>query len=420
MLLQSTSLYKKLQKRYSRRINLNLNRINKVLHKLNNPHLSLANPINILGSDGKMSVLTSLKFFLEANKKSTTAFTSPHLYDFRHRMWLKNNYISIKKAKKFIYLIEQTKLKLTLFELLTCVYILAAKELKNVSYNLVESGLLFKKDSTNLWSAPKAQIVTNINFQHQDWVRPKTIREICRQKVDSLSKNTTIYISKQKSETLKIIKKFLKKNPSKIVYPNTWKVIKKKNKFFYLDKVNKIRIYNKHIKSKALIENLGMAIKVALDFGVNKKIILKTIPKIKFEGRVQFIKKGKLINLINKNERLLVDGCHSEESARNLCDYLKNLNLPIYGILGMKKNKLPERFIKVFRNSFKKIITVKIPGEPASMESKRLKKICESQNFKTETAENIVHAIKKISDKKNKVIVIFGSLYLVGAALSKN
>ena len=93
MLLQSTSLYKKLQKRYSRRINLNLNRINKVLHKLNNPHLSLANPINILGSDGKMSVLTSLKFFLEANKKSTTAFTSPHLYDFRHRMWLKNNYI---------------------------------------------------------------------------------------------------------------------------------------------------------------------------------------------------------------------------------------------------------------------------------------------------------------------------------------
>ena len=420
MLLQSTSLYKKLQKRYSRRINLNLNRINKVLHKLNNPHLSLANPINILGSDGKMSVLTSLKFFLEANKKSTTAFTSPHLYDFRHRMWLKNNYISIKKAKKFIYLIEQTKLKLTLFELLTCVYILAAKELKNVSYNLVESGLLFKKDSTNLWSAPKAQIVTNINFQHQDWVRPKTIREICRQKVDSLSKNTTIYISKQKSETLKIIKKFLKKNPSKIVYPNTWKVIKKKNKFFFLDKVNKIRIYNKHIKSKALIENLGMAIKVALDFGVNKKIILKTIPKIKFEGRVQFIKKGKLINLINKNERLLVDGCHSEESARNLCDYLKNLNLPIYGILGMKKNKLPERFIKVFRNSFKKIITVKIPGEPASMESKRLKKICESQNFKTETAEDIVHAIKKISDKKNKVIVIFGSLYLVGAALSKN
>ena len=79
MLSQSVTLYKKLQKRYSRRINLDLDRINKVLKKLNYPHLVLTNPINILGSDGKMSVLTSLKYFLEADKKKVTAFTSPHL-----------------------------------------------------------------------------------------------------------------------------------------------------------------------------------------------------------------------------------------------------------------------------------------------------------------------------------------------------
>ena len=96
MLSQSTNLYKRLQKRYSRRINLDLNRINKVLKKLNYPHLVVSNPINILGSDGKMSVLTSIKYFLEADKKKVTAFTSPHLYDVRHRFWLKDKYISIK------------------------------------------------------------------------------------------------------------------------------------------------------------------------------------------------------------------------------------------------------------------------------------------------------------------------------------
>ena len=64
MIAQSTSLYKKLQKQYSRRINLSLGRIRNVLLKLNNPHLYLNNPINILGSDGKMSGLTSLKYFL--------------------------------------------------------------------------------------------------------------------------------------------------------------------------------------------------------------------------------------------------------------------------------------------------------------------------------------------------------------------
>ena len=65
MSLQAIKYYKNLQKHYSRRINLDLGRIKKVLNKLNNPHLFLNNPINILGSDGKMSVLTSLKFFLE-------------------------------------------------------------------------------------------------------------------------------------------------------------------------------------------------------------------------------------------------------------------------------------------------------------------------------------------------------------------
>ena len=63
MLSHSIALYKNLQKRYSRKINLDLGRIQKVLAYFSFPHLELKNPINILGSDGKMSTLTTLKFF---------------------------------------------------------------------------------------------------------------------------------------------------------------------------------------------------------------------------------------------------------------------------------------------------------------------------------------------------------------------
>ena len=197
MLSHSIALYTKLQKRYSRRINLDLSRIQKVLATLAFPHLELELPINILGSDGKMSTLTALKYFFEAHKKNVTTFTSPHLYDIRHRFWLKNRNITLREIKKYTKVIETTGLRLTLFELLTCIYVLAAKEQKNIHYHLIEAGLLFKKDSTNLWTEPKAQIVTNINFQHQDWVKPQTLTEICRQKLDSLSQNTHIYIAKQ-------------------------------------------------------------------------------------------------------------------------------------------------------------------------------------------------------------------------------
>ncbi len=420
MLSQSTTLYKKLQKRYSRKINLDLDRINKVLAKLNYPHFGISNPINILGSDGKMSILTSLKYFLEADKKKVTTFTSPHLYDVRHRFWLKDKYISIKKIKKLIKIIEKTKSKLTLFELLTCVYILAAKEQKNISYNLIESGLLFKKDSTNLWEFPKAQIITNINFQHSEWVKPKTLYEICRQKVGYLSKKTFIYVARQKPKTLRIIKNILKSNSSKIIYSSAWKIKKKGNKYFYKDKNSNIPIKSKYIFSKGLINNLSLAIKIALDFGVKKKIIAKTIPKIRFEGRVHYLNKGRLNRLMKKNEKLLVDGCHSETSAENLSEYLKTLKKPILGIWGMQKNKTPEKFIKKFKNVFKKIVTITIPNEPNAVDANKLRKICLKNKIKSEKAKNITEAIKKCSDSQEKIIVIFGSLYLVGDALSKN
>jgi len=419
MLSHSVNLYKNLQKRYSRRINLNLERIQKVLTSLSFPHLELKNPINILGSDGKMSTLTSLKYFLEAHKKNITTFTSPHLYDIRHRFWIKNKYISLKEIKKYTKIVEATGLKLTLFELLTCVYILAAKNKKKIDYHLIEAGLLFKKDSTNLWSEPKAQIITNINFQHQDWVKPKTIKEICRQKLDSLSQNTTIYIGKQEFKTLRIIKSILKFNKSKQIYASSFKVKKFRDYYLYTDQKNIIPIKSKTIHSEGLMDNLALAMKIALDFGVPKRTITKTIPKIQFEGRVQYLTRGKFKKLLSPNEKLLIDGCHSMASARNLYNYLKTLREPIYGIWGMQKNKLPDQFIKSFNKIFKKLITVTIPNEPNALKADKLKKIGKKY-ISTSAVNNIQTALRQISSKKKKTIVIFGSLYLVGEVLSKN
>ena len=414
----SKKLYQSLQKQYSRRINLDLSRIKKVLEKLNNPEKQLNNVINIIGSDGKNSVLTSLKYFIEANNQKVNSFTSPHLYDVRQRFWLGNRFISTKEIKKYKKVIEQTKQKLTLFELLTCIYLLAARNTDPNSYNLVESGLLFKKDSTNLWSNPIAQVVTNINYQHQEWVFPKTITEICRQKVGYLSKNTKIYTGKQKSKTSKIIKKILKKNNSKKITYGVWKIINKNNRKYYQDKKNLINLTSKYINSDGLWENVGLAIKVALDLGIDAKIIKKTLSKIQFIGRVQFVK-GKLTENL-KNTRLLVDGCHSDESTKNLANYLKKFKIPIYAIWGCLKNKNPDKLIKNFNGIFKKVVTIKIPGEPSSMNSFDLFKLAKKNNFKTIEAKNLKDALKKTSTKEKKIVVIFGSLYLVGHALSMN
>ena len=85
----------------------------------------------------------------------------------------------------------------------------------------------------------------------------------------------------------------------------------------------------------------------------------------------------------------------------------------------MQKNKLPHQFIKSFNKIFKKLITINIPNEPNALKADELKNIGKKY-MQTISARNIQTALKLVSSKENKTVVIFGSLYLVGEVLSEN
>ena len=418
---RSINLYNQLAKNklFSKSVNFNLRRIKLILKKLGHPENKINNVINVIGSDGKYSLLTSLKYFIEADKKKASAYISPSLQDIKERFWMGDNFLSYKKISKSIKIIEKQNINLTIFEALTVIFILNAAK-KDNDYNLIEAGALFAKDSTNVFDFPKIQVIVNINKQHLNFLKIKTLNEIIYQKVGFLSNFTNIYIGKQKPYVLKKIKILLKKNKSFVQYSNLWKLTKINNNYFYKDKKIQIKLNTKYIYSIGLLENLCLAIKIALDLKIKKKIIIKTIPKIKFKARIEYITKGRLVDQINKNEKILIDGCHSVASAKNLANYLKTLKIPIYGIWSMTKNKDPNKFIKEFKSIFKKIITIPIENDPASFSNKLLFKIALNNNFETDISSNINNALKMLSSKEKKIICIFGSLYLCGNFLNKN
>ena len=328
---QSISLYNLLakKKQFKKTINFDLKRIKLALNKLNNPERKLKNVINIIGSDGKYSVLNTLKYIIEENKQTTSAYISPSLKDIRERFWMGSEYLSYGEIKKSINLIESLKIRLTIFEVLTLVFIINASKQDN-DYNLIEAGALFAKDSTNVFDFPLIQAVVNINKQHLNFVKKKTINEIIFQKVGFLSNFTNIYVGKQNPSNEKKIKSILKQNLSKKIYSNNWKITKKNGGLFFQDKNNLIPLKTKAINSKGLFNNIAMAVKIALDLGINKKIVSKALPKLKFEGRIQYISSGKLIKKLYSKEKLLIDGCHSTVSGKNLSEYLKTIRSPKY------------------------------------------------------------------------------------------
>ena len=130
---QSISLYNLLakKKQFKKTVNFDLKRIKVTLNKLGNPERKLKNVINIIGSDGKYTVLNSLKYFIEENKQTTSAYISPSLKDIRERFWMGSRYLSYDEIKKTISRIENLKISLTIFEVLTLVYIINAAKNNN-------------------------------------------------------------------------------------------------------------------------------------------------------------------------------------------------------------------------------------------------------------------------------------------------
>jgi folylpolyglutamate synthase/dihydropteroate synthase len=330
-----------------------------------------------------------------------------------------NRYLTHQEIKQSITLIAKLKVPLTIFEVLTVVYIINASKQKT-EYHLVEAGALFAKDSTNVFDFPLAQVIVNINKQHLNFLKKKTLDEVVYQKVGFLSNFTQIYVGKQRPDVLTKIKNNLKNNKSKINYPNSWKLLKKNKHFFYRDKKNKIKLNTKNIYSKGLLENLCHSIKIALDLKIDMKVIERTIPSISFEGRFQYLKKGKIKNKLFNNEQIMLDGAHAEADAKNLANYLRKIKVPKYAIWAMMKNKEPNLFIKQFKGVFKKIITIAIENEKNCMSAKDLEIIAKKNQFNVDKANNFNEAISKTTSKDKKLIVCIGSLYNVGNILNKN
>jgi dihydrofolate synthase/folylpolyglutamate synthase len=418
---KSISLYKQLanHKLFNKTINFDLKRIKLILKKLGNPEKKLNNVVNFIGSSGKFTTLYSVKSFIEANNQTASAYISPSLKDIKERFWMGDRFLTHQEIRQSIKLIVKFKVPLTIFEVLTVIYIINASK-KNTNYHLVEAGALFAKDSTNVFDFPLAQVIVNINKQHLNFLKKKTLDEVVYQKVGSLSNFTHIYIGKQRPDVLNKIKRNLKNNKSKIFYPNSWKLVKKNRCYFYQDKKYKIKLNTKSIHSRGLLENLCHAIKISLDLKIDRKIIEKTIPNISFEGRFQYLKNGKIMKMLHKNEQLLLDGAHAETDAKNLANYLKSIKTPKYAVWAMMKNKEPDLFIRQFKGIFKKIVTIPIENEKNCMSAKDLKAIAKKNQFNADNATGFNQAIKKVTSSDKKLISCIGSLYNVGNILNKN
>ena len=82
---QIDSIVARLTALHPKRIDLSLDRVQRLLGALGNPERRLPPVIHVAGTNGKGSTIAFLRAILEAAGKSVHTYTSPHLVRFNER-----------------------------------------------------------------------------------------------------------------------------------------------------------------------------------------------------------------------------------------------------------------------------------------------------------------------------------------------
>jgi len=410
-------------KLHPKEIDLNLDRINRLCKKLGNPQNKIK-AINVIGTNGKNSTIQACFSILKEANIKCNVYTSPHIQRINERFIFNNEEL---KDNELALLFEEVERinngqPITFFEILTASYFYkAAQYPKNI--NIIESGLFFRFDATNILKKNLASIITSISKDHLDWLpkNEQTIEKIIFEKTSTLL-NSNIIVAKQNvKDTMNYIKKTIASNRSKKIYYNEDFIFKsnKDNFFYYEDKKGSLKLPKPNVLGQFQLENISTAIATLrnLNLDISEKNIKKGIQKINNIARLQEIKSGRLKDLV-KNNFFLISGDHNEDGARVLNEYLESLKCNKHIIIGMMANKDHEKYISYFKN-ISSITTVDIPNQPNAISGKKLKeKFKNMSNIKYQSG--IKQAIKSIDLNHGDLLLITGSLYLCSEVLNLN
>ena len=423
MRMKLQKILSRFQKLHPKEIDLSLDRIKNLCAKLGNPQDNIK-AISVVGTNGKNSTIQACYSILKEAQIKCNVYTSPHIQKINERFVFNNKELSDDELAILFEKVEEINENqpITFFEMLTaCFFCKAAEYPDNI--NLVESGLFFRFDATNILRKNLASIITSISKDHLDWLpnSKQTIEKIVFEKTSSLLESNIVVAKQNDEQTMNLIKKTIKKNRSNKIYYDEEYYFKRNedNSFYFKDKKGGLELPKPNVLGQFQLENISTAIATLrlLNLDIKDNHIKNGIQKINNLGRLQLIKSGKIKNLV-KNNSIFISGDHNEDGARVLNEYLSSLNCNKHLIIGMMVNKDHEKYISYFKN-ISSITTVDIPNQPNSISGKKLKdkfKNFSNVNYK----ESIEGAIKSKKLKHGDLLLITGSLYLCGEVLNLN
>ncbi|HEY0224687.1 MAG TPA: folylpolyglutamate synthase/dihydrofolate synthase family protein [Pseudolabrys sp.] len=425
------SIIARLNALHPKRIDLSLDRVQRLLAALGHPERKLPPVIHVAGTNGKGSTVAFLRAILESAGQRVHVYTSPHLVRFNERFRLANELVSDGELAAALEECESVNAgaPITVFEITTAVGMLLFSR-HPADVLLMEVGLGGRLDATNIIDKPIASIVTPISIDHTDFLGD-TLEKIAAEKAGIIKPGVPVLVAAQSREVLAVLEKQAArlKAPMKIAGED-WTATEERGRLVYQDDNGLLDLPAPKLYGRHQFENAGLAIaalRALPAFKITPAAYEAGMVKADWPARLHRLGHGKLIELVPAGSELWLDGGHNPDGGRAiaaaLADLEERVSRPLVLIVGMLASKDCAGFLGNFTGLARKLIAVPVPGADKSLSAEAVAEAARAIGITASSRDNLagaLEAVRKLDLDPPPRILITGSLYLAGEVLRMN
>ena len=419
---------------HPRRIDLSLERITRLLDRLDRPQDRLPPVIHVAGTNGKGSTVAFLRAALEAAGKVVHVYTSPHLVRFNERIRL-----GAPGRGKFaddatlIAAIEEVRRAnrgdpITFFEVTTAValHLYASHP---ADFCLLEVGLGGRFDATNVIPAPLAAVISSVSYDHADFLG-EDLAGIAGEKAGILKRGSPGVIGPQDEHALAMIALEAKAAGAPLFcHGADYTAFSERGRLVYQDDDGLLDLPLPRLPGNHQVDNAGLAIASLRRAGIKilQQAIGTGLSTTDWPARMQRLRSGPLVGLAPGGSDVWLDGGHNPAAGAVIASAFAEIEdrdpRPLVLICGMLTTKDPAGFFRPFAGLARHAMTVPVPDSEAGFDPQTLAGIAMAADVPARASGSVreaLQALHSIPSEAPPRILICGSLYLAGSVLREN
>ncbi len=429
------SIVARLTALHPKRIDLSLDRLQRLLVALDHPEKKLPPVIHVAGTNGKGSTIAFLRAILEAAGKRVHTYTSPHLVRFNERFRIgaagEGKLVSDGELTAAMEECERANAgaPITVFEITTAAGLLLFSR-HPADVLLLEVGLGGRLDATNVIDNPLATIITRVSIDHTDFLGD-SLEKIAAEKAGILKRGVPAVIAAQSRDALAVIERQAAKvhAPLKIAGED-WTATEERGRLVYQDEDGLLDLPPPRLYGRHQYENAGLAIatlRTIKQFAIPAAAFDAGMAKADWPARLHRLGHGPLVDLAPAGSELWLDGGHNPDGGRAiaaaLADLEERVSRPLVLIVGMLSSKDCEGFLSNFAGLARRTIAVPVPGAEKGLSAEAVAETARAIGLSATSRDNLSEALdaaRKLDLDPPPRILITGSLYLAGEVLREN